>query len=61
MVLSVLCLFYRVFSVRTVRKILDVFEVVLGVFEKIKEKKDRVDMAGTIQEGKQTLRILQGL
>ena len=36
---SVFCLFIRVLRVRTARKILDVFEVFLGVFEKNKEKR----------------------
>ena len=33
--------FPRFLGVRKVRKILDVFEVLLGIFEKTKEKKDR--------------------
>ena len=40
--LSVFCLFTGFSRVRMVRKILGVFEVFLGVFEKTKEKKDRV-------------------
>ena len=42
MFLSVFCLFYRVFKGSQGEKILGVFEVFLGVFEKTKEKKDRV-------------------
>ena len=44
MFLSVFCLFYRVFKGSHGEKILGVFEVFLGVFEKNKEKKARVDL-----------------
>ena len=39
--LSVFCLFYWVFKGSQGEKILGVFEVSLGIFEKTKEKKDR--------------------
>ena len=39
--LSVFCLFSRVLRIRKVRKILGVFQVFLGIFEKTKEKKDK--------------------
>ena len=41
--LSVFCLFCRVFKGSHSEKILDVFEVFLGVFEKNKEKKARAE------------------
>ena len=40
--LGVFCLFPGFLRVREVTKILGVFEVFLGIFEKTKEKKDRV-------------------
>ena len=39
---GVFCLFSRFLRVRKVRKFLGVFEVFVGIFEKTKEKKDRV-------------------
>ena len=38
--LSVFCLFSGLLKVHTARRILGVFEVFLGIFEKTKEKKD---------------------